>query len=58
MTRSAAGRSWSARLMNRCGGYRTITATTSSAQIAEGSNYTYGGWQMATARRISKTVSW
>ena len=57
MTRSwPPGNTLVARLMNCCGGYLNHYGDYSSAQIAEGLNYTYGGWQMVTARRISKTV--
>lgn len=44
MTRSAPGNTTVARLMNCCGGYLNHYGDYSSAQIAEGLNYTYGGW--------------
>ena len=40
----AAGNTLVARLMNCCGGYLNHYGDYSSAQIAEGLNYTYGGW--------------
>ena len=40
----AAGKYLVARLMNCCGGYLNHYGDYSSAQIAEGLNYTYGGW--------------
>ena len=40
----AAGNTPVARLMNCCGGYLNHYGDYSSAQIAEGLNYTYGGW--------------
>lgn len=45
MTRSwPPGNTLVARLMNCCGGYLNHYGDYSSAQIAEGLNYTYGGW--------------
>ena len=45
MTRSwPPGATLIARLMNCCGGYLNHYGDYSSAQIAEGLNYTYGGW--------------
>jgi len=45
MTRSwPPGSTLIARLMNCCGGYLNHYGDYSSAQIAEGLNYTYGGW--------------
>ncbi len=45
MTRSRPpGNTPVARLMNCCGGYLNHYGDYSSAQIAEGLNYTYGGW--------------
>jgi anaerobic dimethyl sulfoxide reductase subunit A len=59
MTRSwPPGKTLVARLMNCCGGYLNHYGDYSSAQIAAGLNYTYGGWATVTARRISKTASW
>ena len=45
LTRSwPPGNTLVARLMNCCGGYLNHYGDYSSAQIAEGLNYTYGGW--------------
>ncbi len=45
MTRSwPPGNTLVARLMNCCGGYLNHYGDYSTAQIAEGLNYTYGGW--------------
>lgn len=45
MTRSwPPGKTLVARLMNCCGGYLNHYGDYSSAQIAAGLNYTYGGW--------------
>lgn len=44
MTRSRPPGNTVARLMNCCGGYLNHYGDYSSAQIAEGLNYTYGGW--------------
>ena len=45
MTKSwPPGESLIARLMNCCGGYLNHYGDYSTAQIAEGLNYTYGGW--------------
>ncbi|MCL7707441.1 molybdopterin-dependent oxidoreductase, partial [Enterobacter kobei] len=45
LTRSwPPGKTLIARLMNCCGGYLNHYGDYSSAQIAAGLNYTYGGW--------------
>ena len=56
MTRSwPPGNTLVARLMNCCGGYLNHYGDYSSAQIAEGLNYTYGGWADGNS---PKTVNW